>query len=381
MDVSRTAFGAWNGGRFMNFGEALTDERWIALARHAYDRGIRTFITADVYGSGAADELLSRALAGLPRESYCLVGAVGHDFYKGQRQGSRGFPRFTDSNLRQPTEFADYLRMATEKSLQRCRVAKFDLLLLHNPDSLGYGNDRVWSGMERLKEAGLTDRLGIAPGPANGFTLDIILCLERFGALLDWAMIILNPLEPWPGRLVLPAAVKHNIKLITRVVDYGGLFHDDVRSGHKFGQHDHRAFRPAGWVETGLEKMQSMRDIAAKHNLTMLQLACLWNLSQAPVKSVVPTLIQELDGKSIEAKTDELAALPELTLSEDEIETMNRIGDNKGCMQLKGANLSHTTSPEPDRWGLTNDLTAVASRWGIDPQTDLAYAHSDLATS
>ena len=82
MDVSRTAFGAWNGGRFMNFGEALPDERWIGLARHAYERGIRTFITADVYGAGAADELLGSALAGLPSNPYCLAGAVGHLCYK-----------------------------------------------------------------------------------------------------------------------------------------------------------------------------------------------------------------------------------------------------------------------------------------------------------
>ena len=53
-------------------------------------------------------------------------------------------------------------------------------------------------------------------------------CLERFGDRIDWAMVILNPLEPWPGELVLPAAERHDVKLITRVVDYGGLFHDDV---------------------------------------------------------------------------------------------------------------------------------------------------------
>ena len=375
MNVSRTIFGAWNGGRFMNFGEALPDERWIRLARHAYERGIRTFITADVYGTGGADELLSRALAGLPRDSYCLVGAVGHDFYKGQRAGAKGYQRFTDPNLRQPSEFAGYLRMATEKSLERCKVERFDLLLLHNPDSIGYGNDRVWSGMEKLKEAGLTERLGIAPGPANGFTLDLILCLERFGPLLDWAMIILNPLEPWPGQLALPALAKHNVSAITRVVDYGGLFHDDVRPGHKFGTHDHRAFRPAGWVDAGVEKMGRMRELAEKHGLTMLQLACLWNLSQKPVKSVVPTLIQEAEGKSIETKTDELATLPDLVLTEEEVEALRRIGDNKGCMSLKGANVAHTGSPEADVWGLTNDLSLVASRWGIDPKKDLVCTH------
>src|SRR5271170_3224672 len=128
MEVTRTAFGAWNGGRFMNFGEAISDERWIALVRHAFERGVRTFITADVYGCGAADELLGRALAGLPRHEYCLVGAVGHDFYKGQRQGSRGYPRFTDPGLRPPGDYGGYLRMAAEKSLQRCRAEKFDLL-------------------------------------------------------------------------------------------------------------------------------------------------------------------------------------------------------------------------------------------------------------
>ena len=190
------------------------------------------------------------------------MGAVGHDFYKGQRQGSRGFPRFTDPNLRPAKDYADYLRMATEKSLARCRADKFDLLLLHNPDSTGYTNDRVWAGMDDLISAKLTDRIGIAPGPANGFTLDMILCMERFGPLLDWGMIILNPLEPWPGQLVLPAAVKHDVKLITRVVDYGGLFHDDVKAGHKFGTHDHRTFRPTGWVEAGNAKLDQMRAVA-----------------------------------------------------------------------------------------------------------------------
>jgi aryl-alcohol dehydrogenase-like predicted oxidoreductase len=378
MDVSRTAFGAWNGGRFMNFGEALPDERWIQVARHAYDRGIRTFITADVYGSGAGDELLARALSGLPRESYCLVGAIGHDFYKGQRQGSRGFPRFTDPALRPATDFRDYTRMAVEKSLLRCKTDKFDLLLLHNPDHIGYSSDRVWSAMLRLKDEKLTGRLGIAPGPANGFTLDMILCMERFTPLIEWAMIILNPLEPWPGRLVLPAAVKHNINLITRVVDYGGLFHDDVKPGHKFAAQDHRSFRPAGWVEAGRGKMDRLRGIAEKHGLTMLQLACIWDLSQPPVKSVVPTLIQEIgEGtKSIEAKTDELAALPEVKLTQDECDEIAAVGDNQGCMQLKGANARHTGAPEPDRWSLTADLEDVARRWNIDPEKDLAYTHA-----
>ena len=100
--------------------------------------------------------------------------------------------------------------------------------------------------MAALRDAGLTAKIGVAPGPANGFTLDLIACLERFGERIDWAMIILNPLEPWPGELVLDAAARHEVKVITRVVDYGGLFWDDLRPGHGAGRRRPPRLPPGG---------------------------------------------------------------------------------------------------------------------------------------
>ena len=378
MELTQTAFGTWSGGRYMHFGEALSETRFIDLIGHAYERGIRTFVTADVYGNGQADEMLGRALTGVPRSSYCLVGAIGHDIYKGKRDGAKGYPRFTDPNLRGPEQYSDYLKMAAEKELTRCRAEKFDLLLLHNPDSTGYSSEAVWKAMESVKQAGLTERLGVAPGPANGFTLDLIDCFERFGATIDWAMIILNPLEPWPGSLCLPAAEKAKVKVLTRVVDYGGIFHDDVRPGHKFGPGDHRTFRPPGWVDAGYNKMNQMRAVAKRHNLTMLQLASIWNLSQPAVQSVIPTLIQEIgDAKSIEEKVNELAALPKVRLTAEESEQILQIGQNKGCMSLKGANPQFAgEEPLPDSWGLTPELQEVGNRWGIVPERDLVCTHS-----
>ncbi|MEY4326519.1 MAG: hypothetical protein RIS24_2690 [Verrucomicrobiota bacterium] len=378
MDVTPTAFGTWNGGRFMNYGQALDDAQWVAMVRHAWDRGVRTFLTADVYGSGQADSLLGQALSGVPRESYCLVGCIGHDFYSARRDGAKGFPRFTQPGLRVPADYASYLRMATEKSLERCQVNQFDLVLLHNPDQTGYTSDRVWNGMQALRDAGLTRSLGVAPGPANGFTLDLIQCFERFGPLIDWAMIILGPLEPWPGQLVLPAALHHQVQLITRVVDYGGIFHDDVRPGHRFGPSDHRSFRPAGWVESAVAKLESLRPIAQRHGITPLQLACTWNLHQPAVHSVIPTLIQELGegARPIASKVDELAALKAIRLTPDELSAIARIGDNTGCMALKGANRRHVGSALPDQWELDSNLEALAARWQIDPDIDLALTHS-----
>lgn len=361
----------------MHFGEALDDARFLQVIRQAYEQGIRTFMTADVYGTGAGDEMLGRALADFPRDTYCLVGAVGHDFYEGKRDGPKGFPRFTHPALRPPAGFPAYLEMASQRSLERCRTNYFDLLLLHNPDSVGYTSDDVWQGMAALKKSGLTQSIGLAPGPANGFTLDVIQCFERFGSVIDWAMIILNPLEHWPGSLCLPAAQKHSVNIMTRVVDYGGLFHDDVKPGHTFPKEDHRSFRPAGWVEAGCEKIEQMRSIASAHGLTMLQLACLWNLAQPGVKSVIPTLIQEMgeNTKSIEAKVGELARLPKIHLSEAECERILAIGNNKGCMTLKGGNPEFAGELQPDRWSLSPELKEVSRRWGIVPERDLVVLH------
>jgi aryl-alcohol dehydrogenase-like predicted oxidoreductase len=380
MDPTTTAVGTWSGGRFMHFGEPLSDARLQTLLRPG--GGIDTVITADAYGAGDADRVLGSALTGVDRDSFCLVGAIGHDFYAGEREGAKGFPRFTDPRLRGPEGYADYIRMATERSLERCGAEHFDLLLLHNPDRTGYSSPAVWEGMQAVRDAGLTRLLGVAPGPANGFTLDLIDCMERFSDSIDWAMIILNPLEPWPGELALKAAEGHGVKLITRVVDYGGLFHDDVLPGHPFAEYDHRKFRPDGWVSAGREKLERMRPIAERHGLSMLQLACAWNLAQPAVRCVAPTLIQESgsQARAIEDKRAELAAVSTLyeRLDDEELSAIREIGENAGSMALKGASVEHDGPSRPDRWGLDEDLTALAARWGIDPSRDLA--RSALAT-
>jgi aryl-alcohol dehydrogenase-like predicted oxidoreductase len=372
MDPTTTAVGTWSGGRFMHFGEPLDDERFAALLRPG--DGIDTVITADAYGAGEADTALGRALAGVKRDGFCLVGAIGHDFYEGERTGAKGFPRFTDPQLRGPDAYGDYLRMATERSLERCGTDHFDLLLLHNPDRIGYSSEAVWAGMSALREQGLTRLIGVAPGPANGFTLDLIDCFERFGAEIDWAMIILSPLEPWPGGLVLDAARAADVSVITRVVDYGGVFHDDVLPGHEFPEYDHRRFRPDGWVASGRERLERMRPYAERHSLTTLQLACAWNLAQPAVRCVAPTLIQEsgADAKPIEVKRAELASLAGARLLSDaEVEEIRAIGDNTGSMNLKGASVEHEGPRRADAWELDGELADVAARWNIDPARDL----------
>ena len=67
--VTRLAFGTGTlGGRVQR---ELGQEGFTRLVRHAYDRGIRFFETAESYGG--MPEMLGIALKGLPRESYALM--------------------------------------------------------------------------------------------------------------------------------------------------------------------------------------------------------------------------------------------------------------------------------------------------------------------
>ena len=101
--VTRLALGTGTfGGRIQR---ELGQEPFTRLVRHAYDRGIRFFESADAYGD--MHERLAAALRGIPRESYKLMSKF--------RWREAGNPRATIDRLRQELN-SDYL----------------DILLLHS---------------------------------------------------------------------------------------------------------------------------------------------------------------------------------------------------------------------------------------------------------
>ena len=194
--------------------------------------------------------------------------------------------------------------MATERSLERCGIDQFDVLLLHNPDRVGYTSETVWQGMAALRERGLTRLLGVAPGPANGFTLDVIDCFERFGALIDWAMLILNPLEPWPGELALGAASAAGVEVIARVVDYGGMFHDDIVPGHAFRPRRPSDVPPEGLGRAGARATRAdAADRAAQRPDDASAGVRLGPRPRAGGDCVAPTLIQESGRRRARSRT------------------------------------------------------------------------------
>jgi diketogulonate reductase-like aldo/keto reductase len=125
-------------------------------------------------------------------------------------------------------------------------------------------------------------------------------------------------------------------------------------------------------------KLDLLRPIADRHGLTPLQLACQWTLAQPAVACVVPTLIQEpgADAKPVERKRAELAAVPDrVVLSQADLDEIDRVGDNTGCMRLKGGSPAHEGAEAADAWALDERLLDTAERWQIVPDRDLVATH------
>jgi hypothetical protein len=70
--------GMWSGGHFksIGFGQDIGSSRLIKLIQKSYESGVRTFLTADVYNEGHADEIGPRG--------FVLAGGtavIDHEFF------------------------------------------------------------------------------------------------------------------------------------------------------------------------------------------------------------------------------------------------------------------------------------------------------------
>ena len=231
MEPGRVAIGTWSGGRYLGFGERVDEDRLERLLtpgdgnRHDHHRRhLRP-------GRGR--------LAARPRARRRRPRRLQPDRRRRPRllRGRAGRPAWLPALHRRAAPRARRVRRPTcgwPPSAASSASAPIASTCSCCTTRTASATRRRTSGTgwPRCGTTGSPPRSAVAPGPANGFTLDLLDCFERFGDRIDWAMVILNPLEPWPGELVLDAAAAAGIDVITRVVDYGGLFWDDLSRGH-----------------------------------------------------------------------------------------------------------------------------------------------------
>src|SRR5262245_21896523 len=159
--VSEVVLGSW-----LTFGSSVEDDVAGACVRRALDLGVTTFDTADVYALGKAEDVLGRALQGVPRKDVVLATKV---FWPtGDGPNDRGLSRkhvveSCDASLaRLRTSYVDVYqchRYDPDVPLEETVLAMEDLV---RAGKVLYWGVSVWSGAQ------ITDALRLARA-ANGY--------------------------------------------------------------------------------------------------------------------------------------------------------------------------------------------------------------------
>ena len=180
LDVSLLTFGCGAVGGLMTKGDPADQDRAVAWAR---DNGINHFDTAPLYGNGASETNLGRAL-GRNREGIVVSTKV----------------RLAATDR---ANAEAVIRASIETSLKRLRQDHVDLFQFHNtlgpePDGEVYSVDEVLNGIlpvfEALRDEGKTRFLGFT---ANGDTQSLHR-LVRAGRM-DSGQVFYNVLIPSAG--------------------------------------------------------------------------------------------------------------------------------------------------------------------------------------
>ncbi|GLW62367.1 aldo/keto reductase [Actinomadura rubrobrunea] len=169
MEITTVGFGAWAvGGAGWRFGwGAQDDDASVAAIRHAVEQGVNWIDTAAVYGLGHSEEIVARALSGLPEADrpyvFTKCGLVWDD----------DRPEAAPRRDMAPAS----VRREVEASLRRLNVERIDLYQVHWPaepsdPADGDGSPRTggdgtpleeyWQVMADLKAEGKVRAIGLS---------------------------------------------------------------------------------------------------------------------------------------------------------------------------------------------------------------------------
>jgi len=268
--VSVPAIGLGCMGMSEFYGPADETEN-ISVIKRALDLGCIFWDTADMYGVGKNEELLSKVLK-VDREKVFLCTKFGNmRGPNGEFLGVNGKP--------------EYVREACEKSLKRLGVSQIDLYYQHRVDKETPIEDTV-QAMAALVKEGKVKYLGLSECSAA--------TLRRAYAIHPIAAIQME-YSPWSLDIenngVLAAARELGVAIVAYSPLGRGFMSGQYKSPDDFDASDSRKFWPRFSAENfpkNLELVAKFTEEAKKKNVTPGQLVLAWVLAQGEDFIVIP---------------------------------------------------------------------------------------------
>jgi len=272
--VSEIGFGAWGigGGAW----GGADDAESMAALHAALDAGITFFDTADVYGDGRSERLISR----LRRER-------SEPFRVATKAGRRLSPHvaagYTAANIE---AFVD-------RSLANLGVERIDLLQLHCPPTEVYYRPEMFAALDDLMAAGKIAFYGVSVEKVE----EALKAIEYPN--VQSVQIIFNAFRLRPTELFFKQALRRQVAVIARVPLASGMLSGYLTHETTFPDDDHRAFNREGAAfdkgetfsgvpyETALAAVERLKPFVPAGS-TLAQFALRWILAFEAVTCVIP---------------------------------------------------------------------------------------------
>jgi aryl-alcohol dehydrogenase-like predicted oxidoreductase len=219
-EVSSISFGAWAIGGTWG---AVDDAESMRTLHRALDLGVNFFDTADVYGDGHSERLLSR-LRQERREPFWVATKVG------RRSDPHNAQSYTRANL---TAYV-------ERCLKNLQVSALDLLQIHCPPTDVFYMPEVFGVLDDLVKAGKVRFYGASVERAE----------EGLKALeypeLQSLQVVFNILRQRPAELLFPRAIERKVGILARLPLSSGMLTGKLTRATQFHADDHRSFNREG---------------------------------------------------------------------------------------------------------------------------------------
>ncbi|MCA1369257.1 aldo/keto reductase [Bradyrhizobium sp. BRP14] len=272
--ISEIGFGAWQiGGSWGN----VSEEDGRRALHAALDSGITFIDTADVYGDGRSEKIISAVLKERGGEKPFVATKAGRRLNPHVADG------YTGANIE---AFID-------RSLANLAVETLDLVQLHCPPTEVYYRPEVFGALDRLVTKGKIRHYGVSVEKVE----EALKAIEYPGVAT--VQIIYNIFRQRPHDLFFAEAKKKNVGVIVRVPLASGLLTGRISKDTVFAADDHRNFNRHGEAfdvgetfagvpfEVALEAVEQLRALVPA-DVPMAQVALRWILEQDAVSVIIP---------------------------------------------------------------------------------------------
>jgi len=268
LQVSEICLGTWT-----TFGGSLEEDAAAALVDTAFELGINFFDTANVYSEGRSEEVLGRALAGRPRDSYVVATKV----YAPAPDGGRGLSR-------------EQILKQIDASLERLQLDHVDLYQAHSFDE-DVEMEETLGAFDEVVKAGKARYIGVSNWSGEQIRRAVELAREHGFAKIVSSQPEYSLLYREPEQDVIPASRENGISQIVYSPLAQGVLSGKYRPGEGFDEGT-RARGRNEWMseyltDDVLERVQRLRPIADGLGVSTARLALAWILREPNVASAI----------------------------------------------------------------------------------------------